>query len=210
MDWITQGWWSYPVLTATIAGSAVLPPVPSESALVTAMSLATAGKLSLILVCLASALGSALGDSLAYGLGRVVRHRARQRAERTKRGQAALRWVQEHGEGWGPGLIVAGRFIPGGTTAVGVSAGIIEYPFRRFIGFAAIGAALWTVYGVALAYLGRTAFPGNIWASTTLAVALVFALSGVLHLWHVRRNRNKSDDESRSDEDTARTLKDLT
>ncbi len=207
MDWITQGWWSYPVLTATIAGSAVLPPVPSESAMVAAMSLATAGKLSLILVCLASALGSALGDALAYGFGRVVRHRARHRAERTKRGQAALRWVREHGEGWGPGLIVGGRFIPGGTTAVGVSAGIIEYPFRRFMVFASVGAALWAVYGVGLAYLGRTAYPGNMWASTALAVALVFALSGLLHLWNVRRNRNKRDDQPANNESTTRTLR---
>lgn len=207
MNWITQGWWSYPVLTASIAGSAVLPPVPSESAMVAAMSLATAGKLNLILVCLASALGSALGDAVAYGFGRVVRHRARRRAERSKRGQAALRWMQSHGEGWGPGLIVAGRFIPGGTTAVGMSAGIIEYPFRRFVGFAAVGAALWTVYGVGLAYLGRTAFPGNMWASTALAVALVFVLSGLLHLWNVRRRRNKDDDQPASVETAARTFK---
>jgi membrane protein DedA with SNARE-associated domain len=88
-----------------------------------------------------------------------------------------------------------------------MSAGIIEYPFRRFMVFAGLGAALWAVYGVALAYLGRTAFPGNMWASTALAVALVFALSGLLHLWNVRRNRNRGDDQAASEKSTAHTLK---
>lgn len=189
MEWITQGWWSYPLLTATIAGSAVLPPIPSESAMVTAMSLATAGELSLILVCLACALGSTFGDVLAYGLGRVVRQRARSRAERSERGQAALRWMAERGDGWGPGLIVAGRFVPGGATAVGISAGVFAYPFRRFVVFAGIGAAVWTGYGVALAFLGQVAFPGNVWASTAVAVGLVLGLSGLLHVWRVSNRR---------------------
>lgn len=190
MEWLTAGWWSYPLLAVTIAGSAVLPPVPSESAMVSAMSIAVAGGLSLVLVAVASAFGSALGDLLAYGFGRGMSGRARRRAERSKRGRAALAWVEEHEQDWGPGLIVAGRFIPGGTTAVGISAGIVDYPLRRFVVFAAIGAALWSVYGVALAYLGRAAFPGNVWASTAAAVALVFALSGVVHLWRVRRRKD--------------------
>ena len=32
MEWLTAGWWSYPVLAVTIAGSAVLPPVPAQCA----------------------------------------------------------------------------------------------------------------------------------------------------------------------------------
>jgi membrane protein DedA with SNARE-associated domain len=189
------GWWSYPLLVATVAGSAVLPPVPSESAMVTAMSVALAGKLSLLLVAIASALGSALGDFLAYGVGRGISGRARGRAARSERGQAALRWVEEHEDEWGPGLIVMGRFIPGGTTAVGISAGIVDFPLRRFVLFASIGAALWSVYGIGLAKLGQAAFPGNVWASTAVAVALVFALSGVVHLWRKRSRRGVPEDE---------------
>ncbi len=59
---------------------------------------------------------------------------------------------------------MAGRFVPGGTTAVGVSAGLLAYPLRRFVLFAGLGALVWTAYGVALAFLGRAAFPGNTWA----------------------------------------------
>lgn len=191
MDWVTAGWWSYPLLAATVAGSAVLPPVPSETAMVTAMSVAAAGKLSLVLVALASAVGSACGDILAYGVGRGVSRRARGRAESSERGQAALRWMDEHEEDWGPGLIVAGRFIPGGTTAVGISAGILKYPARRFAAFACVGAVIWAGYGVALAYLGQAAFPGNMWASTAVALVLVLVLSGVFHLWRRRRSRRR-------------------
>jgi membrane protein DedA with SNARE-associated domain len=120
---------------------------------------------------------------LAYALGRGVRPRA----ERSRRGRTALRWLEGRDGDWAPGLIVAGRFIPGGATAVAVSAGILGYPFHRFAVFAALGAVLWTGYGVSLAFLGRAAFPDNPWASTLLAVALVLVLSGLLHLWRVRQ-----------------------
>ena len=183
MDWITQGWWSYPLLVATIAGSSLFPPVPSESAMVTAMSLATAGKLSLVLVCLASATGSIFGDILAYGLGRGVRPRA----ERSRRGRKALRWLKDREAGWAPGMIMAGRFVPGGASAVAISAGIAAYPFHRFTVFAVLGALVWTGYGVALALLGWAIFPGNPWASTALAVGVVLCLSGLLHIHRVRR-----------------------
>lgn len=202
VEWVEAGWWSYPLLAATIAGSAALPPVPSESAMVTAMSLAFAGKLDVVLVAVASAAGSGGGDLLAYLIGRAVAHRARRRAGRSARGQAALRWVGEQGQKWGPGLIVAGRFIPGGTTAVGVSAGILSYPLTRFAVFAAIGAVLWSGFGVALALLGRAAFPHSIWAGTVAALVLVFAFSAAVHLWRrssARRRRGFDDSAARTE-----------
>ncbi len=74
------------VVTGSIAGSAVFPPLPSKSMLVTATSLAAAGRLDLAVVCLATATGAVLGDLAAYALGRSISGRARTRATRSARG----------------------------------------------------------------------------------------------------------------------------
>ena len=46
--------WAYVALAACVAGSAVFPPLPSESVLVTGMGLAAAGRLDLTWVCAAA------------------------------------------------------------------------------------------------------------------------------------------------------------
>ena len=53
--------WTYAVIAGSIAGSAVLPPLPSESMLATATSLAAAGEPNLPLVCVATTAGALLG-----------------------------------------------------------------------------------------------------------------------------------------------------
>lgn len=181
--------WSYAVVTGSIAGSAVFPPLPSESMLATALSLAVAGELSLLLVCIATTTGSWLGDVAAYAVGRSISRQARRRAAGSARGEAALRWLEAREESWGPGLVVSGRFVPGGTTAVGVSAGLLAFPLRRFVLFAALGAVLWTAYGLALALLGAAAFPGNTWAGVLLAVGIAVSAGAVVHRVRSRRRR---------------------
>jgi membrane-associated protein len=59
----------------------------------------------------------------------------------------------------GPLLIACGRFVPGVRFAVNVSMGLIEYPYRRFLLFSAIGGVLWASYTCLLAY----------WIGTSLA-----------------------------------------
>ncbi len=149
--------------------------------LATATSLAVAGELNLALVCLATTTGAVLGELAAYALGRSISRRTRHRAAQSARGAVALRWLEAPERSWGPGLIVVGRFVPGGTTAVGVSAGLLAYPLRRFLLFSALGALLWTGYGVTLAFLGRAAFPGNTWAGVALAVGVAVSAGAVIH-----------------------------
>lgn len=188
---LTGSWWSPVLILLTITGSAVFPPLPSETMLVTATTLALAGKLNLVIVVLATTVGGLLGDLTAYTVGRVLSRRARHRAHRSARARRALRWLDEHQTNWGPGLIVAGRFVPGGTTAVGISAGILAYPLRRFVPAAAVGACLWTVYGLALAALGRAALPGNIWASIGLAIVLALTVGALVRVGYAWRSRRK-------------------
>ena len=183
---ITGSLWTYVVVTGSIAGSAVFPPLPSESMLIAAMSLAVAGGLDLAVVGLVTTTGAVLGDSAAYALGRTLSRRARERATRSPRAESALRWLQAHEGSWGPGLILVGRFIPGGTTAVGVSAGLLAYPFRRFLLFAVLGAVLWAGYGLALVLMGRAAFPDGPWAGAALSIGIALAAGALFHAVRTR------------------------
>lgn len=192
LDLLAAGPWAYLLVLLFIAVSALFPPLPSESTLVTAMSLAAAGDLNLALVSAATTTGAFVGDLAAYTVGRALSDRMRQEAARSARADAALHWLQERQASWGPGLVVGGRFVPGGTTAVGLSAGLLAYPLGRFALAAAVGAGLWTGYGLALALLGSAAFPGNTWAAVLLTVGLALALGVVLHV--VRRRRAPSGD----------------
>ncbi len=190
-DLILGAWWAPVGITLVIIGSAVFPPLPSETLLVTATALALAGELNLAAVLLATTLGALLADLTVYALGRCLSRRTRHNASRSARGRRALRWLDEHQATWGQGLVIAGRFIPGGTTAVGLSAGIVAYPLPRFLTAAVIGAVLWTAYGLGLASLGRTVLPGSTWASVLLAIVLTVATTGVIGIADRLRTRRR-------------------
>lgn len=177
----------YLLIAGSIAGSAVFPPLPSESMLITAMGLAAAGNLTVGWVAAAVILGGWAGDLLAYSVGRLLSRPAHRAAAGEGRAQAALTWLEAREHTWGPGLIILSRFIPGGTTAVGLSAGLLTYPFRTFIGYAAVGAAVWTGYGALVAYVGNALFPQALWLSLTVAVATALAIGGVAHRASSRR-----------------------
>jgi len=102
------------------------------------MSLAIAGRMDIVIVVMAAALGSWCGDVLAYHVGRLLSRRTSTWATGSEKRRKALDWVEERQEDWGPALIMSGRFVPGGVTAVGLSAGVIQFPVRKFLAFAAL------------------------------------------------------------------------
>lgn len=195
--------WVYLLVGLAITGSAVFPPLPSEGMLLTALGLAAAGELSLGWVCVATWTGAWCGDALAYGVGRLLSGAARREAGSSSRARAALGWLEEREQRWGPGLILGGRFVPGGTTAVGISAGLLGFPLKTFLAFAAIGAALWTGYGAAIAFLGDRLFPDNLWASLVLAVILVLIVSAAVHRVARRRRTSTSSPSPQTADTTA-------
>jgi membrane-associated protein len=181
--------WVFVVIAASIAGSAVFPPLPSEGMLAAAMSLAAAGRLPLGWVCASTAAGAALGDVLVYTLGRALSRPSHARAAGSARVRAALAWLHAREHAWGPGLIVTGRFIPGGTTAVGISAGLLRYPLRRYLLFSAVGVTLWTGYGIVVGIVGRAVFPDNALASAAAAIGLALAVGAIVQWWSRGRRR---------------------
>jgi membrane-associated protein len=61
---------TYPVVALLVAGDAIVPVFPGESAVVAAAVLAAEGELMVWLILLAAFGGAFLGDLLMYGLGR--------------------------------------------------------------------------------------------------------------------------------------------
>ena len=74
------------------------------------------------------------------------------------------------------------RFIPGGRTAVTLSAGTLEYPWRKFILFDSIAGLIWGVYAAALGYFGGKAFENAPWKGLLLAFAIALAVTGSVEL----------------------------
>jgi membrane-associated protein len=183
--------WAYVVVLLFAVVDAVLPVVPSETAVITAGVVAVSGDLSLPLVIAAAAVGAFAGDNLAYGIGRRYGTRAKERFFRGDKAKRRLEWASTQLEQRGGELIAVARFIPGGRTAVTLTAGLTRFPWRRFAVFDAIAALIWAGYAALLGYFGGQAFEHQPWKGLLVALGIAFAvtLGTELVRWLLRRRR---------------------
>jgi membrane protein DedA with SNARE-associated domain len=188
---IVESPWVYVLIVLTLAGSAVFPPLPSETLLAASTSLALSGRLHLAMACLATTVGSVLGDVLAFTVGRGVAGPLRRRLQRSQQREGTPRWREILGGSWGTGLVVAGRFVPGGTTAVGLAAGVTRFPLRRFLLGSVVGSVLWTGYGLLIGVLGHAVFPEHRGAGVALTVVLALVVGVVVQGLRGRRSRRR-------------------
>ncbi|MBW3542968.1 MAG: DedA family protein [Planctomycetes bacterium] len=151
-DWITStmeslGYWGVALFMFL---ENVFPPIPSEIVMPAAGFAAARGKQSFWLVVLAGSVGSLSGTTLWYLLGRAVGHdRARRWADRhgrwltlsAKSIDNAKNWFER----WGRTAVLMCRVIPGVRTLISLPAGAAEMPFLTFVGYSALGTAVWTL-----------------------------------------------------------------
>jgi membrane-associated protein len=169
--------WPYAAILAVAALDAVVPIVPSEATLISAGVLAGLGDLSIVLVIAAGATGALAGDNGAYALGRVFGPRLDRRIPARRRA-----WAEEKLATRGAMLVLVSRFIPGGRTATTVTAGVVGMPWRRFLGYSALAAAIWASFAGLLGYAGGKSFEDQPYLAFALALALALALLAVLEL----------------------------
>lgn len=181
--------WAYAILFVLAFLDALVPIVPSETSVITAGVVASAGDLSLPLVILFAAAGAFAGDNTSYFVGARYGTRINERFFQSEKAKGRIAWAQRQVEERGGELIVIARFIPGGRTVVTLSAGTLGYPWRRFVVFDAIAATIWAVYAALLGYLGGHAFEAQPWKGLLLAFAIAFAVTGAVELfrWWKRR-----------------------
>ena len=183
--------WAYVVVLLFAVVDAVFPVVPSETAVITAGVVAVSGDLSLPVVIAAAAVGAFAGDNLAYGIGRRYGTRVTDRFFRGEKAKRRLDWASTKLEERGGELIAVARFIPGGRTAVTLTAGLTRFPWRRFAVFDAIAALIWAGYAALLGYFGGQAFEHQPWKGLLVALGIAFAvtLGTELVRWLLRRRR---------------------
>lgn len=183
----SEGFLAYLTVFALVFCDAIVPIFPGETTLSTASVLASQGTLELELIIVAGALGAILGDSALYWIARTGPRRLKARLEATsQKDERVAKGLALLGRS-GPLLIACGRFVPGVRFAVNVSMGLIEYPYRRFLLFSAIGGVLWASYTCLLAYWIGTSLADFPLASILISGVITTALIAVVYLIDRRR-----------------------
>ena len=173
--------WTYAFVLAIAAVDALFPLVPSETTAIAAGVLAATGDLSIAFVIAAAATGAFIGDTSSYALGRGLGERIGSRLLPPRR----RAWAERALGARGGALIVGARFVPGGRTAVTLTAGLVAMAARRYVRLVALAAVLWASYASLLGYLGGRAFEEHPWRGLVLALVAAAALALAVEL--VRR-----------------------
>jgi len=183
--------WAYGIVFLLALLDAVLPVVPSETAVITAGVVASSGDLSLAVVIPVAAAGAFLGDNTAYWIGRRFGARVVDRFFSGEKSRRRIEWAERRLTERGGELIAIARFIPGGRTAVTLSAGLLGFPWGRFVVFDAAAAVGWALYAALLGYFGGHAFEHEAWKGLLLALAIAFAVAGGVEVtrWVLKRRR---------------------
>jgi membrane-associated protein len=187
-DYVSGSPWTYAFLFGVAALDVIFPLVPSETSVILAGVLASTGDLMLFAVILVAAAGAILGDNTAYAIGRTIGDWLVRRffsGERRKR----IDWAEEQIEERGGYLILVGRFIPGGRTAVTLACGLLEMRWRRFISFDVAAGLMWASYAALLGYFGGRAFEEQPWKGFVVAFVVALAITGAIELYRWLRKR---------------------
>ena len=148
----------YPGIVLLMIAENLFPPLPSELILPAAGFAAAQGKLNLMGVVLAGALGSVLGTLPLYYLGRIVNEErlvvwadryGRWLTLRGKDIRKADDWFDHHG----PKAVLFGRMIPGIRSLLSLPAGMSEMPLPSFLIYSAIGSGLWATLLAGAGYM---------------------------------------------------------
>ena len=183
--------WAYLIVFLVAYLDALVPVVPSETTVITAGVVASAGDLNLMVVVAAAAGGAFLGDNTAYFIGSRFGVRINERFFSGEKARKRVEWAQNQVTERGGELILIARFIPGGRTVVTLSAGTLGYPWPRFVLFDAAAALGWALYASLLGYFGGHAFEKAPWKGLLLALAIAFAVAGSVEVirWYLKRRR---------------------
>jgi membrane-associated protein len=184
--------WAYVIVLVLALLDAILPVVPSETSVITAGVVASAGDLNIALVIAGAAVGAFLGDNLVYLIGRRYGERARRRFFSGEKASARIVWAEKLLKERAGQLITLGRFIPGGRTAVALSAGLTHFPWRRYVVYDAVAALAWALYASLLGYFGGKAFEDEPWKGLVLALVIAFSVAASVEGVRWLRARRRS------------------
>ncbi|WP_404384960.1 DedA family protein [Knoellia locipacati] len=145
--------WVLPVIFLLATFDALLPPVPSESVVITLAAFgAASGSPHLFALGVVAAAGAFIGDNLTFGVARRSGLAGLRSSSRPKVRESFLRAESELDRRGGLAIVVA-RYIPVGRVAVNVTAGAGTFSHRRFVLLTALAATSWAAYSVGIGAL---------------------------------------------------------
>lgn len=165
----------------------IVPVIPAEATVTAAAVLAGQGQLDVVWVMIAAGLGAFVGDNVAYWIGRAA---GRPLVEKVLRGNTAqLDVVQEQFDRRGGILVIIGRFIPGGRTAVAIGAGVLRFSWPRFLVYDVIAAVIWAVQAAVPGFIGGALIRDQPWLAMVIGFALSAVLAGGVYLFQRWRDQ---------------------
>lgn len=183
--------WLYALVFVVSALDALLPFMPSETAVIAVGVLAASGRPHPAWVIVLAAAGAFVGDNLAYQVGRRFADRRLGQLLRRRRWRARYEWALRTMRERGGLIIVVGRYLPGGRVTTMVAAGALRYPVGRFRLFDAAATGIWAVWSVLLGYLGGAAFDRDpvkgMLLAFGLATGITIVVEVVRRVWASRR-----------------------
>jgi len=202
--------WGYLAVAGVIGVESFGVPAPGQTIMVLASIYASWGRLDIFAVAVISFVAAVLGDNVGYWIGvrggRKAVHRFGKYIFITP---ARLERAERFFARRGSRVVVVARFIDGLRQLNGVIAGITAMPWRTFLLYNAIGAALWVGWWTTVAYLLGThlleliehAHRYTWWA--VAAIVLAVGAYAFLHMRHIRRRRARAADDSMEAESQA-------
>jgi membrane protein DedA with SNARE-associated domain len=191
--------WGYLAVAAMIGLESFGIPAPGQTIMVAAAIYAGAGRLNIVGVAVIAFFAAVLGDNVGYLIGvrggRKVVHRWGKYVfltpERLTRAEGFF--ARRGGR-----IVVIARFIDGLRQFNGLIAGITAMPWRAFLLYNAIGAALWVGWWTSIAYVLGNHLVEIIehvdrykWWAIAIATLAVIAYI-ILHLRHIKRRRARN------------------
>ncbi|GAA2597041.1 DedA family protein [Winogradskya consettensis] len=202
--------WGYLAVAAIILVESFGMPAPGQTIMVAAAIYSSWGRLDIWAVGIIAFVAAVLGDNIGYWIGvrggRKAVHRFGKyifiTPERLER--AELFFARR-----GNRIVVVARFIDGLRQLNGVIAGITAMPWRTFLIYNAIGAALWVGWWTTIAYLLGTHLVEIIdraheykWFAIA-AVILAIGAYVFFHMRHIRKRKARLAEEVKTTESKA-------
>ncbi len=181
--------WLYLVLFAVTIVDGFFPPVPSETVLVAAAAVAAStGEGNLLLLGAVAAIGAAIGDNVAFLIGRGL-GTTRFAWMRRPRVAAAFAHAQRALDRRSATLILGARYIPVGRVAVNMSAGALDFPWRRFLPLSLIAGISWSVFSLVIGLLAGAWIKDQPLLSAGLGIVIALLIGLVIDRIAAARRR---------------------
>lgn len=181
--------WLYLVLFTVTIVDGFFPPVPSETVLVAAAAVAAStGEGDLLLLGAVAAIGAAIGDNVAFLIGRGL-GTTRFAWMRRPRVAAAFAHAQHALDRRSATLILGARYIPVGRVAVNMSAGALDFPWRRFLPLSLIAGISWSVFSLVIGLLAGAWIKDQPLLSAGLGIVIALLIGLVIDRIAAARRR---------------------